>query len=52
MSSICSDFLTDFTQLTTLEQNWNLTKIPNPDGNGAMWDSWMLPFSKLKAKHH
>ncbi|CEO60381.1 hypothetical protein PMG11_05010 [Penicillium brasilianum] len=45
-------FYNHFTQLTTLEQNWNLTNIPNPDGNGAMWDSWMLPFSKLKAKHH
>lgn len=41
---------TDFTQLTTIEKNWNLTNIPNPDGDGPMWDSWMLPFSKLRAK--
>jgi hypothetical protein len=38
--------------LTTLEQNRNLTNIPNPNGDGAMWDCWMLPFSKLKAKHN
>lgn len=43
--------LADFTMLTTLEQNWNLTAIPNPDGDGPMWDTWMLPFSKLKVKH-
>jgi hypothetical protein len=49
---VYANLLTDFTQLTTVEQNWNLTNIPNPDGDGAMWDSWMLPFSKLKAKHH
>jgi hypothetical protein len=47
-----ANILTDFTQLTTVEQNWNLTAIPNPDGDGPMWDTWMLPFAKLKAKHN
>jgi hypothetical protein len=43
--------LADFTMLTTLEPNRNLTAIPNPDGDGPMWDTCMLPFSKLKVKH-
>lgn len=41
---------TDFSQLTTIEQNWNLPNIPSLDGDGAMWDSWMLPFGKLQSK--
>ncbi|RHZ43796.1 uncharacterized protein CDV56_100476 [Aspergillus thermomutatus] len=47
---IDQQFYNHFSQLTTLEQNWNLTNIPNPDGDGAMWDSWMLPFGKLQSK--
>lgn len=34
--------------LVTVEQNWNLPTIPNDDGDGAVWDSWMLPFQKLR----
>jgi hypothetical protein len=32
----------------TVEQNWNLSTIPNLDGDGSQWDSWMLPFGKLQ----
>ncbi|KAI2794688.1 hypothetical protein POX_a01289 [Penicillium oxalicum] len=45
-------FYNHFTQLTTIEQNWGLSHVPNTDGNGAMWDSWMVPFNTLKAKNH
>ncbi len=43
--------LVDFSQIVTVEQNWNLSTIPNRDGGGAGWDSWMLPFGMLRRKN-
>jgi len=38
----------DFTQVVTLEKNWNLSVIPQPDGSGEGWDRWWLPFGMLR----
>lgn len=46
-STLHTDHSQDFSQVTTIEKNWNLTNIPNPDGDGPQWDSWMLPFACL-----
>ena len=33
----------------TLERNWNLSTIPQPDGSGEGWDMWWRPFGLLRA---
>lgn len=43
-------FYNHFSQLVTIEKNWNLPNIPQPDGHGAGWDSWMLPFGMLRTE--
>jgi hypothetical protein len=40
--------LLDFSQVVTLEQNWNLGYIDQPDSSGEGWDQWWLPFGMLR----
>lgn len=41
----------DFSQVVTLERNWNLSTIPQPDGSGEGWDQWWRPFGSLRGTH-
>ncbi|KKK20303.1 hypothetical protein P175DRAFT_0502574 [Aspergillus ochraceoroseus IBT 24754] len=40
-----------FSQVVTLERNWNLTTLPQPDGSEEGWDQWMRPFGMLRSRH-
>ena len=37
----------DFSQVVTLEKNWDLPYIPHEGGG---WDQWWLPFNMLRTK--
>ncbi|RJE23997.1 acid phosphatase [Aspergillus sclerotialis] len=49
----CQDqqFYNHFSQIVTLEKNWDLPYIPQPDGSGEGWDQWWLPFNMLRTKN-
>lgn len=39
----------DFAQVVTLERNWNLSYIPQPDGSEEGLDMYMRPFAQLRS---
>lgn len=47
----CKDqqYYNHFSQVVTLERNWNLSVLPQPDGSGEGWDRWWLPFGMLRS---
>ncbi|KAJ6092480.1 hypothetical protein N7486_007769 [Penicillium sp. IBT 16267x] len=42
-------FHNHFSQVVTVERNWNLSTIPQPDGSGEGWDMWWRPFGMLRS---
>ncbi|CAL5869252.1 uncharacterized protein PFLUO_LOCUS3480 [Penicillium psychrofluorescens] len=46
----CNDqqYYNHFSQVVTIEQNWGLDYIPQPDGSEEGWDQWWLPFGLLR----
>jgi hypothetical protein len=39
---------TVFSQVVTLERNWNLSTLPQLDGSGEGWYQWWRPFGSLR----
>ncbi|KAJ5609815.1 hypothetical protein N7528_009081 [Penicillium herquei] len=48
----CNDqqYYNHFSQVVTIEQNWDLGHIAQPDGSSEGWDQWWLPFGLLRNK--
>ncbi|KAJ9643675.1 uncharacterized protein PV06_09142 [Exophiala oligosperma] len=49
---IDQQYYNHFSQVVTLEKNWNLTTIPQPDGSEEGWDKWFLPFGMLRTNNN